>query len=141
MDNTVPKVSQVLDTFQSTLVRICISIDPAGDTKGPQVLIMRFQGAWNPHSNSMLYSPSLAQPEWQTQAGHLTGHLLWAIGSCRVNANELGPGSQEATVTGCKSVTAHAIVTAESARAGQGVRWGHVSCQGPWGTSLILHGA
>lgn len=141
MDNTVPKMSQVLDTFQSPLVRICISIDPAGDTKGPQVLIMRFQGAWNPHPNSMLYSPSLAQPEWQTQAGHLTGHLLWAIGLCRVNADELGPGSQEATVTGCKSVTAHAIVTAEPARAGQGVRWGHVSCQGPWGTSLILHGA
>ena len=32
-----------------------------------------------------------------------------------MNVDELGPGSQEAAVTRCKSVTAHAIVTAESA--------------------------
>lgn len=98
MDSTVPKGSQVLDTCQSPPVRICISIDPAGDTKGPRVLIMRFQGAWNPDPNSRLYSPSSAQPEWQTRAGHLAGHLLWAVGVCRMNAGELRSGSQEAIV-------------------------------------------
>lgn len=50
-----------------------------------------------------------------------------------MNAGELGPSSQEAMLTGCISVTACAIVATESAQAKQGVRWGHVSCQGGLG--------
>lgn len=67
------------------------------------------------------------------RAGHLARQLLRAEEVCRMNAGEPGPSSQEAMLTGCISVTACAIVSAESARAKQGVRWGHVSCQGGLG--------